>query len=306
MPALADPDPVLPGVITMKDALRAGLTPDQVRHRVRSGRWTRIGRGAYLPSAALESATNPFERAALTHRAWVTAAAQRHPGAVIGYHSAALIHGLPLWGRTPSVASLIVPASHWTGSRGAVRFRSTPLPSEEIRTLGDLAVTSIARTWCDVARTSRLATALAMGDAALRAGSVTASDMAVAVDAARRLKGVGRAERAVVHLSALRETPLESASWSYFVRHRLPLPAMQVVIVDAGGHFIARVDYLWEAFGLVGECDGRIKYADSRALYDEKRREDAIRQLGFNVLRWGSAELMSDQLARRIRILTRA
>ena len=80
---------------------------------------------------------------------------------------------------------------------------------------------------------------------------------------------------------------------------------MQVVIVDDGGNVIARVDFLWEEFGLVGECDGRIKYSDRDALYSEKRREDAIRQRGLGMVRWGSPDLTNDVLARRLRLLLR-
>ena len=233
------------------------------------------------------------------------ACAQRHPGAVIGYQSGAVLHGLPLWGRLPTVASLIVPRDHWTGSRGRVRFRSTRLLPQDRVILNGTAVTSVARTWCDIARTSRLATTLAVGDAALRTGKATLESMSAAVQASAGLHGVVRAERSLTHLSALRETALESASWAYFVRHGLPLPRMQVVIVDDGGNVIARVDFLWEEFGLVGECDGRIKYSDRDALYSEKRREDAIRQRGLGMVRWGSPDLTNDVLARRLRLLLR-
>lgn len=105
----------------------------------------------------------------------------------------------------------------------------------------------------------------------------------------------------------MRETPLESASFAYFVDHRVPLPRMQVVVTERDGEFVARVDFLWDADRLVGEADGRLKYQSADDLYREKRREkrreDALRALGYRVVRWGAADLRTADLARRLRVL---
>lgn len=304
VPILATADPSLPHIITVDTALAAGLTKDQVRQRVRSGRWTRVARGAYVRTAAFEVASTPFARAELVHRLAALANAQRHPGSVIAFHSAAIIHALPMWGRLPSSVALIVPEGHWTGVRGGVHFRRLPLTDRDLSS--DVSgVTSVARTWLDVARTSRMPSALALGDAALRSGRLTMREAEQSVEESRGLRGIHRAERALTHLSAMRETPLESASWAYFVRYGLPLPTMQAVIVDDGGNFIARVDFLWEQFGLVGECDGRMKYSGPDVVYAEKRREDGIRQRGHGMVRWGSPDLLTDALARRLGLLLR-
>jgi very-short-patch-repair endonuclease len=76
---------------------------------------------------------------------------------------------------------------------------------------------------------------------------------------------------------------------------------MQVEIRSPAGGFIARVDYLWERARLVGEADGVMKYEQRDDLYAEKRREDVIRSQGYQVLRWGMADLRSRALAERIR-----
>ena len=66
----------------------------------------------------------------------------------------------------------------------------------------------------------------------------------------------------------------------------------QVVIRDALGVFVARVDFLVE--GVVLEFDGRLKYRaaetdDGRSpeevVWWEKRREDSVRRLGYPVER---------------------
>lgn len=70
----------------------------------------------------------------------------------------------------------------------------------------------------------------------------------------------------------------------------LPLPPAtpQAEIRDASGCLVARVDFLLPQWGIVIEFDGALKYggADGRdQLIAEKRREDRLRDLGFEVVR---------------------
>jgi hypothetical protein len=57
--------------------------------------------------------------------------------------------------------------------------------------------------------------------------------------------------------------------------------------------FIGRVDFYWEEFGVIGEADGRSKYAEPGALYAEKRREDRLRRHAGcrELIRWGWTDL---------------
>jgi very-short-patch-repair endonuclease len=70
--------------------------------------------------------------------------------------------------------------------------------------------------------------------------------------------------------------------------------------MSPSGVFIARVDFWWERVGLVGECDGQMKYETPADLYAEKRREDTIRAHGYRVIRWGPQDLRSTLLAQRL------
>jgi very-short-patch-repair endonuclease len=58
----------------------------------------------------------------------------------------------------------------------------------------------------------------------------------------------------------------------------------QPIYADDGG-LIARVDFYWEEYGLVGEADGKVKYVDEQALFREKQRRDAIEE-SYQVIRW--------------------
>jgi very-short-patch-repair endonuclease len=72
--------------------------------------------------------------------------------------------------------------------------------------------------------------------------------------------------------------------------HGLRPPALQVVIADADGPF-ARVDHYWEECRTVGEADGAVKYTSPAALFEEKQREDRLRDLGLSVVRYTWREM---------------
>ncbi len=288
----------------MREAIDAGLTPDQVRQRVRSGAWRRVGRGAYLPSGDLPYlAMDRFDRQRAEHAHRALAAAARNPGSVIGHASAAYVHGMPMFGPVPREVVLLVARGAWTGHRSGIHFRRAALDTADVVELRS-PVTSPARTWLDVSCRGTLSDSLVLGDAVVRSGHATRADLDGAFVRAGRIPGFRRAERALRLVDGIRETPLESASFAYFVEHGIRLPRMQVELVGPDGWFVARVDFLWDdvpgAPGLVGESDGVVKYGERGAAYLEKRREDAIRELGLLVVRWGFADLRTPLLARRL------
>jgi len=72
-----------------------------------------------------------------------------------------------------------------------------------------------------------------------------------------------------------------------------------VEVKDAGGHPLGRSDFGWHRGQLLGEFDGRVKYGrllkpgetPGDAVFDEKVREDALRDSGSRVVRWTWVEL---------------
>lgn len=303
MPRRADPSPQLPTLIAMSDAERAGLNHDQARHRVRSETWLRIARGAYVtdPSSLGDLDEHSRQRVDHVHRA--IAAAWRNPGTVVAYGSAAYVHQLPILGAVPQDVTLAVRPGRWTGHRSGVIFRRLELAEHHVARMR-VPVTVPSRTWVDVACRGSLATALAAGDAGLRTGVLSRAALEVVAAEVGRLPGIRRVERALPLLDSIRETPLESASFAYFVESRLPLPRMQVDVSDVVG-FMGRLDFLWDdvASGrrVAGESDGVLKYGDRGEAYREKRREDRLRAAGFTVVRWGFADLRTPALAARLR-----
>lgn len=257
-----------------------------MRHRA----IVRVRRGAYIDSS-LWLPASATER----YRLGVLAVARTRPADVISHHAALAVHGLPLWEHDPNRIDLLagirqgVPRDgihlHPRGDMGAIL-------------VGGLAVTSVARAVVRTAVTMGQACAVVAGDAALHARRAAVAELLEEVAAVSPHQGRGRALEAVLRMDPLAESVGESRT--RFVLHDLGLAhESQVVISDAFGVFVARVDFVVE--GVVLEFDGRLKYRaaetdDGRSAEEivwlEKRREDSVRRLGHPVERvvWDDLE----------------
>ena len=79
----------------------------------------------------------------------------------------------------------------------------------------------------------------------------------------------------------------------------LQVPDVQVEVRTDDGRLLDRCDVGWREHGLLGEFDGRVKYGrlfrpgqePGDAVFEEKRREDAIRAEGWGMVRWVWADL---------------
>jgi hypothetical protein len=125
------------------------------------------------------------------------------------------------------------------------------------------------------------------GDVALHDGHCTIEQLD---EAAERLgpglRGRARLRRAMAAMDGRAESPGESRTRMVLSALGLPVEP-QVEIIDADGELVGRVDFL-VADRVVVEFDGAVKYrGDSGAdvLIAEKRREDRLRELGYEVVR---------------------
>jgi hypothetical protein len=79
----------------------------------------------------------------------------------------------------------------------------------------------------------------------------------------------------------------------------LPGPVLQWEVRRTDGSFVGRVDFGWPRQRTVGEFDGRVKYGKllrpgqnpADVVYEEKRREDALRAEDLTVVRWTWGDL---------------
>ncbi|WP_252189827.1 MULTISPECIES: hypothetical protein [unclassified Rhodococcus (in: high G+C Gram-positive bacteria)] len=167
----------------------------------------------------------------------------------------------------------------------------------------------------DLGRTLPFEQAVVTGDAAVRTFGISPGDLECELASAQGRKGVGAARRVVQFLTGYSESVGESRSRVMFSTTGLPSPSQQGVVRGYDGRILGRVDFYIESSGFLGEFDGRVKYERmlkpgqeaGDAVFAEKRREDAMRELGFQMVRWTWDELSDPlRLAARIRpVLTR-
>lgn len=268
-----------------------GYTHAEVTRLVRRGELARVRRGAYV------STTAEVDRRTAHRRLVEASLAQAAPDSTASHHSAAVLHGLPLWPDRLAQVHLTRDRAGQSTNRPGLHVHGLPLPEPEVVLVGGLRTTVLARTVLDVACTLPLHEAVAIGDAALRQG-LDRVELAEALDRAAGRRGIAAARRAIAFLDARSESAGESVSRVRFHQWGLPAPEPQLPIWD-GSTLVARVDFGWPELGVVGEFDGREKYgrllkpdqSAQDAVFAEKRREDAVRQLDWGVVRWIWVEL---------------
>ncbi|MPY80663.1 MAG: hypothetical protein GEV04_19900 [Actinophytocola sp.] len=229
--------------------------------------------------------------------------------------SAARILGIPLLGRPHANLALATEEAAACGRREDYVLRRATLPPRHRTVRHGVAITSAARTVVDLARERGFVHGVVAADAALHRGLVSPSELDRMLRDCRGWPGLDRARRAVAFADAACESVLESVSRIAIHQQELPAPRTQVVLGDAYGP-IGRVDFLWEHAGVIGEADGLTKYlAPARAgeastpgrttrdiVRAEKRREEQLADLGYEVVRWGWEDATNPpRLAHRLR-----
>lgn len=277
------------------DAGSLGLASATLRRRHARGALERIRPGSY--ATPLER--TPEERHDLLLRATVP---RLGPGTVVSHTSAARLHGLPVLRSRLDLVTVTRPRSNGERSK-QLHARRAQVDGSETVVLGGMIATSLPRTVADLARTLPFDEAVACADVALALGMDRKSPP--------RLGRKASAIAAVLDFAdPASESIGESLSRVALAGAGMPTPSLQHEIRTSSGRFVARTDFAWPRHKVVGEFDGAAKYAaeldDDRApeqrLMDEKRREWAIRDLGWEVVRWDWQTLRTPgALAERVR-----
>ncbi len=296
-PALADLATSQEGAFSAAQAARFGVASLDLHRLVARGELTRVRRGAFVMSVALEGLTAEA-RYSLETRAVLLS---RDRGSWASHHAALAVSGLPLVGLDLTRYDVCADVKHESRS-GSVTTHCLPVGEPALLVRGISSV-STETALVQTAVRHGVRPAVVAADAAMHGGLVSEDKIA---DAAARL-GLGvRARARIESLCALLDPAAESPGESLT---RLLLTGLgmsfrsQVDIRDSVG-FVGRVDFLVEERVIV-EFDGRVKYAgvDGRdALAREKAREDRLRAAGYEVVRLTWADLeRPDTVARLIR-----
>jgi len=297
-------DPIRPGLNLRPQLLAAGVTDAELRAQRRRGTLSTLRPGAYLAGPAPPDA-------AARHLLAVRAALHKlRADTVLSHTSAAVVHGLPLW--AVDLDRVHATRDRPSGARrsGAVHLHAATLQPDEVTLVDGLLVTSVGRTLGDLGRLLPLEAALVPTDAALFRGLVTKDELVTTVDRGVHRPNNCAARRVVAFADSRAESPGETRSRVAIRRAGLPPPVLQFRVADL------RTDFGWEEFRTVGEFDGRVKYGrylrpgqePGDAVFAEKRREDALRDHGLEVVRWvwGELDPFDVPLARLHRAFARA
>ena len=221
---------------------------------------------------------------------------------VFSHGTSEAIWAVPNIGNRTDLVEYVMPPGA-QGRSADVRRRRTGLLPESVE-IGGLLVTPYERMVVDHARQARLASGISVCDNALHLGLTTREALLAEHDKVPKgRRGRSMAELAIHLADARAESPLESLSRTRMFQASFPMPDLQTKFYE-NEEFIGRTDFYWPWLGLVGECDGDLKYAvpqgDSGqtavdALMQEKDREKRLRRHPDvdDIARWNWAEAMA-------------
>ena len=283
-----------PPLYLTREAARLGSARD-LRRSAQRGDLVRVATGVYIDSVEWRAMD-----ADARYRTQVRSAAllSSH-GAQFSHDSAAALYRLPSIGGWPQLLHELTVRTPGGTSRRGIRRHGLGLDKDPT-VIGEVTVTSLARTIVDLSCTTAFVRAVTMADAALqepRAAGIRAELGVPAVTQFQLLQALGsllpypgsaRARLAIQFADGSSGSPGESFCRVQFHALGLPAPELQVEIFDEFGS-IGFADFYWPHLGLVCEYDGRSKYGARRqfqrnisgeqVLWQEKVREDRMRRV---------------------------
>jgi hypothetical protein len=277
-------------------ALDCGYSHREFECARREKIWVKVRRGAYTTAdhaASLDEAGR--------HVLKVRAAAGRLDGQVVVTGVSALaVQGVPLWGVDLNVVHVAREAGFSSRTDAHVVHHVAPIPDSQLVEVNGLLIPVIERNLVDAARQVSFESGVVLADGARRLLPFDPDLAQSVVESQRDWPGSVKAARVVRFSDGAAETVGESRSRVMIARIGLPAPQLQKCFYRSDGTVLARSDFFFEEFNTVGEFDGKQKYG--RALYEktgriedvdlgevvwqEKRREDGIRDEGNEVVRW--------------------
>jgi hypothetical protein len=294
-----------PGPLLRRDLAAAGVTDEETRRLRRRGLLACVAPGAYV-----DPADPRLRRPEGRHLLRVAATMPRMaPDAVVSHQSAAVLHGLPVWNLPLARVHATRPRRSAGLCTGRLHVHPAPLDADEVAMVGGVAVTAVARTAVDIARTVGFEEAVAVLDAALHRRLVSPAGLAAAVDRMAGWPGAPGARRAVEFADPLPMSVGESRSRVAMARLGVVTPVLQWAVAGPGGRVLGTADFGWPEQGIAGEFDGFVTYGrllrpgppPGDVVLAEKRREEAMRTMLRGFVRWVWDDLAAfDDVASRL------
>ncbi|PJK23149.1 hypothetical protein [Mycolicibacterium goodii] len=248
------------------EALAAGTL---TRHQLRS-RFVAVHQDVYV-----EKGTRPT--AVLRAKAgWLRS---RRRGVLAGY-SAAALHGAR-W-IDPGLPAYILDTNR-RPARGIVVW-SDAVEDDEICLIGDMRVTTPARTAVDLACKFPEDIAVPAIDALVRAARLKVADIELAVENRVARKGIRQARNTIALVDPGAESPRETWLRLVVVRAGYPPPQTQYAVLNEYGALIGEVDMAWPELKIALEYEG-LHHTDPVTLRKDIQRMDEMVEAGWIVIR---------------------
>ncbi|WP_146188167.1 hypothetical protein [Mycetocola zhujimingii] len=280
----------------MADAYEHGFTRAQMRNRALVAPFHGI-RVLATPSLTLELACRAI-------------ATRMPPGAALSHRTAALLHGMPLPLSSDAAIHVTVPSPGRALRRRGVRGHSAVLDAGDVTTLGGLPITTVERTWCDLAAMLNLPDLVAAADFLLwhEAPRTTAAQLASAVDRYPARAGRRMQRRALALTSDHSRSRPESLVRVDLALSGLPTPLANHEVFLPLARRTVYLDLAFPEQKLELEYHGDQHRTDIRQWRTDVRRANDIGDEGWQTLQFTGDDLadlpgLRRRVERRLRML---
>lgn len=275
-PAVAELAGRQEGLLRRSDLRRLGMTPDQLRFRLRAGRLHSLHPGVYAVG-----------HRAITRRAeYLAAVWWCGAGSALSHESTAAFRGWVAEDPDHPPAVHVSTTRNVRSRSGVIVHRTRHLDRRDLLRWGLLWVTDDARTLVDLA--DRL-TYEELRGVADRLPYLPIQQLTVTSARLPGRAGAGRTSRLIHSEDAHARSALERRFVAYSTRHGVPQPDGRNVLVHG-----LRVDCWYLAAMLVVELDSRAHHTRKKEMETDRLRDRALKRRGIDTLRLTWHDLDAD------------
>jgi hypothetical protein len=261
-----------------REAMGDGLS----RHDLR--RWYRpLFRGVYVSKWTTPTLADR------TLGAWLTT---DRTGVIAGVAASAL-HGAEWVDDTEPIEILVNDRRRQSG----LVVRMDRVAEDEVTTVRDLPVTTLARTAFDLGRYQKRSSAIARLDALMRAAPFSADEISMLMQRYGPVRGLRQLRELLPLVDPGAASPKESQLRLLLIDNGFPIPETQIPVFDGDVPF-AFLDMGWRHIQLAVEYDGDQHRTDRPQYVKDMRRHQKIAKRGWEVIRVIAEDRKSEVLGR--------
>jgi very-short-patch-repair endonuclease len=265
------------GVVSRRQLFELGHTRTGIQRRLDKRRLHRIHRGVYAVG-------HPRLRA---EGRWMAAVLACGTGAVLSHRDAAALHDLRRIGS--GKIDVTAPSRH--NLPGIRCHYVRVLHPEDATTVDGIPVTSLARTYLDLAEILNHARLIDVLEAGQRQNKLDVSALQAVITRSTGRHGTEPLQAAMAELTdapPLLQSGLERAFRHIARTHHLPMPQFNGYVEGE------LVDVVWREHRLVVEVDGRKWHIGKRAFSEDRRRDRKLVRAGWRVVRFTEDQVEQD------------